>query len=166
MLADLLVPMLIVILLMTAAFRRAAMYDLFVKGAQDGLKTAIQILPNLAAMLCAISLMQSSGFMSAIASAFVPMAKLLDLPREVIPLAALRPVSGSAALAMLERILDQYGPDSRIGLIASTIMGSSETIFYTICIYMSAAGHRKTGYAVPCSLIGALAALWLSGKLF
>lgn len=142
------------------------MYDLFVQGAKEGIRTAIDILPNLAAMLCAIRLMQDSGLMSALCAACAPAAALLGLPAETLPLMMIRPVSGSAALAMLEQLLNQFGADSRIGLIASTIMGSSETIFYTVCVYMSAAGEKKTGYAVPCALLGALAAAWLAGRLF
>ena len=78
----------------------------------------------------------------------------------------LRPMSGSASLAMVERLLAEHGADSRIGLVACTVMGSSETIFYTVCVYMSALDRRSTGYAVPCSLLGALAGVWLAGMLF
>ncbi len=166
MLADFVLPALILVLLLCAAFKRVPMYDLFVKGAKEGIQTAVQILPNLAAMLCAISLMQASGLMSAIGQALSPLARLIGLPGEVVPLALLRPMSGSAALAMLERLLDQFGPDSRTGLVACTLMGSSETIFYTVCVYMSATSQKKTGYAIPCSLLGAFAGMWLSTKLF
>ena len=85
---------------------------------------------------------------------------------ELAPLVLLRPLSGSASLAMLENLLTQYGPDSRIGLIACVVMGSSETIFYVVCVYMSAAKDKRTGYAVPCALLGSLAGLLLAGKLF
>lgn len=166
MLSDLLIPGLIVVLLCAAAWKKLPMYDLFVAGAKEGLQTAIQVLPNLAAMLCAITLMQASGLMDALCALCAPLLKWLGLPAEVAPLVLIRPMSGSGALAMLETLLDQYGADSRIGLIACTVMGSSETIFYTVCVYMSAIGEKKTGYAIPCSLLGALAGTWLAGMLF
>lgn len=166
MLNELLIPLLIVVVLCAAAWRKLPMYDLFAQGAKNGLHTAVQVLPNLAAMLCAIALMQASGLMDALCILCAPALGWMGLPPEVAPLVLIRPMSGSGALAMLGELLEQYGADSRIGLIACTVMGSSETIFYTVCVYMSAIGQKKTGYAIPCSLIGALAGTWLAGRLF
>lgn len=166
MLSELILPVLIVALLLVCALKRLRMYDLFVDGAKEGMRVAVSVLPNLAAMLCAITLMQASGLMDALCALCEPVFSMLGLPAEVAPLVMLRPMSGSASLAMVERLMNQYGADSRIGLIACTVMGSSETIFYTICVYMSALKNRETGYAVPCSLIGALAGVWLAGMLF
>jgi len=162
----LLIPLMMIALLSAAEWKRLPVYDLFVSGARNGLKTAVQILPNLAAMLCAISLMQASGLLDAVCSVLSPLLRAIGLPPEVGPLVLIRPISGSGALSMLGTLLERYGADSRIGLIACTVMGSSETIFYTICVYMSAARRRDTGYAVPCSLLGALAGTWLAGMLF
>ena len=160
------IPFLIVIILLTALWKRLPVYDLFAAGAKNGLQTAVQVLPNLAAMLCAISMMQASGLMDALCGMCAPLMRLMGLPAEVAPLVLVRPLSGSGALAVLEDLLERYGADSRIGLIASTVMGSSETIFYTVCIYLSAIGEKKTGYAIPCSLIGMLAGTWTAGMLF
>lgn len=164
--SGMIVPMLMMALLLAGAWKRLPMYDLFVKGAQSGLRTAVQVLPNLTAMLCAISLMQTSGLLDALCSVCTPVFALLGLPPQTAPLVLLRPLSGSGALAMLETLLEEYGADSRIGLIASTVMGSSETIFYTVCVYMSASRDRRTGYAIPCALLGMLAGAWLAGILF
>ncbi len=166
MLSGLILPMLLLALLLGAAWRRLPMYDLFVTGAKEGMRVAASVLPNLAAMLCAISLMQASGLMDALCEVCAPLFAWLGLPKEVAPLVLLRPLSGSASLAMVERLMRQYGADSRIGLIACTVMGSSETIFYVVCVYMSAAKDKRTGYAVPCALLGSLAGLLLAGKLF
>jgi len=163
---ELFLPIIMILLLAVAACRKVPMYDLFVKGAREGLETAIQVLPNLTAMLCSISMMQSSGLMERFCALFSPVIRGLGLPAETAPLVFLRPLSGSASLAMLESILNTYGADSRTGLIASTIMGSSETIFYTVCVYMSAVSDKRTGYAVPCALTGALAAACTAGILF
>lgn len=164
--AEALTPLLLLITLAAGLWKRLPVYDLFVEGAKDGLKTAVQVLPNLAAMLCAISLMKASGLMDALCNLCAPVFALLGLPAEVAPLALIRPLSGSGALAMLETLLQQCGPDSRAGMIACTLMGSSETIFYVMCVYMSAARDRRTGWAAPCALLGALSAAWLAGKLF
>lgn len=160
------IPVMMLTLLGAAAWKRLNAYDLFVEGAKEGMGVAVSVLPNLAAMLCAITLMQASGLMDALCRLCAPALEWLGLPAEVAPLVMLRPMSGSASLAMVERLMAEYGADSRIGLIACTVMGSSETIFYTICVYMSALEKRKTGYAVPCSLLGALAGVWLAGRLF
>lgn len=166
MIADALIPVLMLLLMGAAAWKHMPLYDLFVQGAQEGLRTSVQVLPNLAAMLCAVSLMQSSGLMNALCKVCAPVLALLGLPAEVAPLAIIRPFSGSGALAALQELLETYGPDSRIGLIACTMMGSSETIFYTVSLYMSEAGERKTGYAIPCSLIGMLAGMAAAGMFF
>jgi len=164
--SGLIIPLLICVLLMAAALKKLPMYDLFVAGAGNGLRVAVQILPNLAAMLCAITLMQASGLMDALNAVLAPLLKYAGLPAELGPLVLIRPLSGSGALAMLGDLLERYGADSRTGMIACTVMGSSETIFYTVCVYLSAIGEKKTGYAVPCSLMGALAGVWLAGMLF
>lgn len=166
MLNELVLPTLMALLLAVAVCRHVPVYDLFVKGAKEGLATAIQVLPNLTAMLCAISLMRSSGLMEWFCTLFSPVIGWFGLPAETAPLVILRPLSGSASLAMLQSILEQYGADSRTGLIASTIMGSSETIFYTVSIYMSAVSDKRTGYAIPCALAGALTGTWTAGMLF
>ena len=163
--SDLVIPLLVFALLLCGAFRRLPMYDLFIRGARRGMGVAADVLPNLAAMMCAISLMRASGLMDALCGLCAPALGLIGLPAEVAPLVLLRPLSGSASLAMVERLMAEYGADSRVGLIACTVMGSSETIFYTVCVYMSGVEGRKTGYAVPCALIGALAATWLAGML-
>ncbi len=154
---------LLLLLVAAALLRRLPVYDLFVEGAGNGLKVAMGILPNLAAMLAAISLMEASGLMAWLCKGCTPLMNLLGLPAEIAPLVTLRPFSGSAALGVLERLLNQYGPDSRIGLTASVAMGSSETIFYTVCIYLSACRRRSTGYAIPCALAGMFAGLWVCG---
>ena len=163
---ELILPALMLMLLISAVIKHLPVYDLFVQGAKSGMRTAVDILPNLATMLCAISLLQASGLMEALSAWLAPATKLLRLPAETVPLVLLRPVSGSASLAMLENLFAQYGADSRTGLIASVIMGSSETIFYTVCVYMSAAGEKKTGYAIPCALAGMLAGTCVAGMLF
>lgn len=159
-------PGLIFVLLTACLIKRVPVYDRFVQGAKKGLSVAVGILPNLVAMLCAITLLTASGLTDTLTVWLAPVLAFLGVPKEVAPLALLRPLSGSASLAMLETILKEHGADSRIGLIASTLMGSSETIFYTVCIYLSAVRLKRGGYAIPCALMGMLAGLIAAAACF
>lgn len=166
MVLELLWPVLLLFLLTAAMLHRLPVYDLFVEGAKEGLSVTLTVLPNLAAMLAAVHLMDAVGLTAQLSSLCAPLLRFLGLPPELAPLAAVRPLSGSAALAVLENLLEIHGPDSRIGLTASVVMGSSETIFYTVCVYMSQIPDKRTGYAIPCSLAGMLAGLWVCGLFF
>ncbi|MDD3410693.1 MAG: nucleoside recognition domain-containing protein [Eubacteriales bacterium] len=161
-----LLPALLLPLLTAALFKRLPTYDLFVEGCKTGLRTAVHVLPNLLAMMVALSFMNASGLTEALCGLCAPLFTLLGLPPEVAPLAFLRPLSGSAALAAVEELMARHGPDSRVGLIACTIMGSSETIFYTICVYLGAIREKRSRYAVPCALIGTLCSMVAAGRLF
>ena len=140
--------------------RRVPVYDAFIEGAQEGLGTARRILPALIAMLCAIRAFSACGLMDALAGLLSPVFAPLGIPKETLPLMLMRPLSGSGALAMLREVFALYGPDSRIGLLASVMMGSSETVFYTCGVYLAAAGVKRSRYTVPCALLS-----WLAGSI-
>ena len=142
------------------AFRRVPLYDAFLKGAREGIETARYILPSLVAMLCAIRAFSACGLMERLCALLEPAAAWANLPKETLPLMLFKPLSGSASLAMLREILNEYGPDSRAGLAASVMMGSSETVFYTCGVYLAAAGVKKSRHIIPCALIA-----WLAGSL-
>ena len=141
------------------AARRTPLYDSFAEGAKEGLQTALGILPSLIAMLCAIRAFSASGLMDILGQALYPVLRIFGIPRETLPLMLLRPLSGSASLAALKDILRACGPDSRAGLVASVMMGSSETVFYTCGVYLAAAGVKKTRHVSPCALLA-----WLAGS--
>lgn len=162
----LLIPLLLFWLLAAAAWKRLPVYDLFLEGCKEGIQVALRVLPNLAAMLVALGMFRVSGCLEALTQLCAPVFSLLGLPPEIAPLAMMRPLSGSASLGMVEQLLTRYGPDSRVGLVACTVMGSSETIFYTVCVYLGAVRQKKSGYAIPCALLGAFAALLLAGTLY
>ncbi len=153
-------PGLILVIVGGGFVKGVPVYEAFVKGAKEGLKTAATILPYMIAMLSAIILMQRSGFLSALTQLMTPVFSLLGIPQSVAPLMLLRPFSGSASLAMLQHILETQGADSRAGLIACTLMGSTETIFYTCGLYLGAAGVKKSKHAIPAAL-----AAWLVGSV-
>ncbi len=158
-------PLFALLCLGIGAWKRAAVYDAFLEGAREGLATAWRILPALIAMLCAIRGFAACGLMDRLCGLCAPLLGWAGIPREALPLMLLRPLSGSASLAMLRDILQSCGPDSRAGLVASVMMGSSETVFYTCGVYLAAAGVRKTRHIIPCALaawlVGSLAAGWL-----
>lgn len=147
------------------AWKRAPVYDLFTGGARDGLQTAVQILPSLIAMLGAIRALEASGLTGALCDFLAPYTEKIGLPSGLLPLMFLRPVSGSAALAALEEVMTAYGPDSREALLGGVMMGSSETVFYTVAVYLSAAGVKDTRHILPCAL-AACAAGYAGALLF
>lgn len=162
---SLLLPGFVLLCVLAGALRRVPVYDAFLSGAREGLKTARDILPPLIAMLCAVRLLSACGLTERLCDACAPLFSLLGIPRETLPLFLLRPLSGSASLAVLKTILADYGPDSPVGLTASVMMGSSETVFYTCAVYLGAAGVKKSRHTIPCALIawlagGVAAAMW------
>ena len=160
-----LLPIFLLLCLLMGAWRRVPIYDAFLEGAKKGLDTAKNILPPLIAMLCAIRAFSACGLLDSICDWCAPLLSRLGIPGETIPLMLLRPLSGSASLAMLREILEVYGPDSRIGLVASVMMGSSETVFYTCGVYLGAAGIKKSRHIIPAALIawflGSITAAWV-----
>ena len=139
---------------------RVPVYDAFLEGAKEGIGTARRILPSLIAMLCVIRAFSACGLMEQLCALLEPAAAWAGIPKETLPLMLFKPLSGSASLAMLREILNECGPDSRAGLVASVMMGSSETVFYTCGVYLAAAGVKKSRHTIPCAL-----AAWLAGSI-
>ena len=152
--------MFLLVCLGCGAVRRVPVYDAFLEGAREGLETARYILPALTAMLCAIRGFSACGLMEALCAFLEPAASWAGIPKETLPLMLFKPLSGSASLAMLREVLNDCGPDSRAGLVASVMMGSSETVFYTCGVYLAAAGVKKSRHIVPCALLA-----WLAGSV-
>ncbi len=138
-------------------------YDAFLTGAKRGLDAAWRILPALCAMTLMIALMNASGLSRLLARVLTPLTGLLGLPEEVAPLLVLRPLSGSGSLTALQAIFEQCGVDSRAGRAASVLMGSSETIFYTLTVYLGATDVRRLPWVVPVSVVSYLAGAWVCG---
>ncbi len=158
--SDYLVPALVVGAVLFGLVRRVPVYDAFVRGAKRGLSSAKAILPFLVAMLPALALLSASGALEFLMRVFSPVLTWVGIPEQTLPLMLLRPLSGSAALAMLERTLATVGADSYAGRAASAMLGSSETIFYTVALYLGAAGVKRSRHAIPAAL-----AAWLAGSI-
>ncbi|MDR1600168.1 MAG: spore maturation protein [Oscillospiraceae bacterium] len=161
---DLVLPLFILGVVVYGLIRRVGVYDAFLEGATQGLRSAVNVLPCLVGMLSFIALLVRSGALGAFAGWCAPALRLLGIPEGALPVLMVRPFSGSAALAMLEETFRRYGPDSVEGRAASVMMGSSETIFYTLPLYFAAAKVRRSRYAIPAALIawlvGGVAAAW------
>lgn len=143
-------------------YRRVSVFDCFVEGAKDGLSTTVKILPSLIGLLVAIGMLKASGALDFFLVLVSPISRLLRIPSEVMPLALMRPVSGSGSLAIVSDLLNRYGADSFIGRVASVMMGSTETTFYTIAVYFGSIGVRRTRHTVAASLVSDFCGMVLS----
>lgn len=140
-------------------------YGAFLRGADRGMKSAMQLLPSLCAMLLMLAMVNASGMTEMLARVSSPLMKLMHIPEEATPLLWLRPLTGSGSLAALEEIFERCGPDSRAGRIASVLMGSSETIFYTMAVYLGAAGVKRLPSVLWVSLTSYVFSVLLTGWL-
>ncbi len=153
------IPVIVVFIPLYAAFRQVPVYESFVDGAKEGFDTAIKIMPHLVGMMVAISVFRASGAMDLLISWMNPFLESIGVPSEVLPLAFLRPITGAGSLAFTADLIQQFGPDSMVGRIASTIQGSTDTTLYVITVYFGAIGIRKAGYALKVGLISDAVAL-------
>lgn len=147
----------ILIICLTGLIKKVPIFDTFLSGGKDGLKAAVSILPSLIGLTTAVSMLMASGALDMLVAFFSPAVKVIGIPPETLPLALMRPVSGSGALAVFKSIIDANGPDSHVGLVASTMMGSTETTFYTIAVYFGSLKIAKLRHTVPSALSADLA---------
>lgn len=150
------IPTVILIIISYGIIEKKKVFDIFLKGAKDGIEIVIKMFPTLLGLFIAIGALRSSGILDLIIGFISPVLNFLKIPSEIMPLAMLRPISGSASMAVATDIMQRYGVDSIIGLIASTIMGSTETTLYTIAIYTSAVGVKKIRFVLVAALIADL----------
>jgi len=147
------VPVVIIIIVIYGIADKKKVYDIFVEGATEGMSIVIKIFPTLLGIFLAVGVLRSSGLLEIITRTVSVFTNKVGFPSEVMPLAMLRPISGSASLAVATDIMKTYGVDSKIGLITSTIMGSTETTFYTIAIYTGSIGVKKIRFVLVAALI-------------
>lgn len=163
-------PVLFLVIIGYGLIKKVNVFDAFLDGAADGLKTAVKILPALVGLIAAITMLRVSGAMDFITRLLSPVTNLLGVPAEVMPLALLRPVSGSGALAVVSDLLRAHGPDSLVGRITSVMMGSTETTFYTLAVYYGAVGIKDVRFTVKAALLadltGMLASVWVCRLFF
>jgi spore maturation protein SpmA len=155
------IPGLMVALLGFGAFKRVAVYECFVEGAKDGFQVALRIIPYLVAILTAVAMFRASGAMDAVVGPLGAVTGLIGLPAEALPMALLRPLSGSGAYGVLASIIQDpaHGPDSLVGYLVSTFQGSTETTFYVLAVYFGAVGIRRIRHALFAALLADVAGI-------
>jgi spore maturation protein B len=164
------IPLIMFAFLGWGAIKKVKVYEVFVEGAKDGFNTAVRIIPYLVAMLCAIGIFRASGAMELLTTVLAPATNLIGMPSETLPMALMRPLSGSGSLGIMTELMKVHGADSFIGILASTMYGSSETTFYVLAVYFGCVQVKNTRHAVPAGLIadlfGMLGAVFICRILF
>ncbi|QQY79879.1 spore maturation protein B [Keratinibaculum paraultunense] len=156
------VPAIIIIIIVHGYIKGVDIYSAFIEGAKEGLKTSISIMPYLIAIFVAVGIFRGSTVLDIFTHLLSPITNLLGLPKEILPLTLIRPISGSGALGVVKDIIANYGPDSFIGNLASIMMGSSETIFYTITLYFGSVGIEDYSYTLKAALISYIISIFLT----
>lgn len=153
------IPVVIAAVSLYAICKKVPVYSVFTEGAKEGFSTAIMIIPYLVAMLCAIGMLRASGALDWFCNLIAPIANLIDLPSEVLPMGIMRSFSGGGAEGMMAELLKTYGTQSQIGRIASVALGSTETTFYIVAVYYGAIGVTNARQSIAAGLLGDLASL-------
>lgn len=140
-------------------------YECFVEGAKDGISICIRIFPYLLAMLIAVGVFRASGVLGYLTRLIAPIVNIIGLPSEIVPLVFIKPLSGSGAMGVFTDILKQFGADSAIGITASIIMGTTETIFYTLTVYYGAVGIKKIRHTLWAAILADITAIIMAVTL-
>ena len=167
--ADYIVPLLLTLISLAALRKKENAYDILLDGAADGLKLLLTLTPALILLLTGVNMLRASGAVEILSSFLSPVFSFFGIPPETAMLVLIRPISGSAALAVGADLMAQYGVDSTIGRTAAIMLGSTETTFYTISVYFGAAGIKKTRYTLIAALLADLTGFVmasLTAKLF
>lgn len=161
------IPLLIFYVVADGLWKKQNLYGAFVSGAKEGIVTVVQILPTFVGLMTAAGVLRASGFLDFLAGLLEKPLKAVGFPSEVLPLALVRMFSNSAATGLLLDIFKSFGPDSYEGILSALLVGSTETIFYTMSVYFMAAKIKKIRYTLKGALIataaGMLACMWLAG---
>ncbi|HEY4611634.1 MAG TPA: spore maturation protein [Bacteroidota bacterium] len=164
------IPFILFVFLGWGIVKKVKVYEVFVEGAKDGFNTAVRIIPYLVAMLIAIGVFRASGAMDVLSAMLAPVTNLIGMPSEALPMAFMRPLSGSGSLGIMTELMKVHGADSFIGILASTMYGSTETTFYVLALYFGSVSIKNTRHALPAGLIadamGMLAAVFICRMLF
>lgn len=153
-----------------AALKQHDVFDLFVTGAKQGFDTSVRIIPYLVAMMVAVGMLRASGFFDLLGRWLAPLLQGIGMPAELLPLALIRPFSGSASTGIMAELIHEHGGNSFVAKTAATMMGSTETTFYVIAVYFGAIGIRKSRHAIAAGLLadcaGIIASVLICRALF
>ncbi|PMC39467.1 spore maturation protein [Bacillus sp. UMB0899] len=164
------IPVIIGFILIYGTVKKVPTYEAFVEGGKEGITISFSIIPYLVGMLVAVSVFRASGALEFLMNFMKPALEVLNIPAEIVPLAFIRPISGTAALGLTSDIISTYGPDSFIGMLAATMQGSTDTTLYVLTVYFGAVGIRKMGDALKvgllADLVGIIAAIVIVTIMF
>ena len=164
------IPFMIVGIISFGISKKIKVYESFIEGAKGGFTTAIRIIPSFVAMLVALGVFRASGAMDLFTKAFSPILEVFHIPREVVPMIFMRPLSGSGAQGIMSELGTTYGPDSLVARMSAVMMGSSETTLYILAVYFGSVSIKKQRHALWAGLIadavGALSAIYISRIFF
>jgi len=164
------IPFLLLFIPIVGLIRKVKVYENFVEGAKEGFQVATRIIPFLVAILVAIGMFRASGAMDIFVALISPITNLIGMPAEVLPVALMRPLSGSGSMGLVTELMKTHGPDSFIGRLAATMYGSTETTFYVLAVYFGSVSISKTRHALPSGLmadfVGLLSAVLICRLVF
>ena len=151
-LSNLAMPLIILIIVIYGVVEKKQVFDNFIEGAKNGIKIVINIFPTLIGLFFAVGALRNSGVLNIVIKILEPLLNIVNFPTEIMPLALLRPISGSSSIAVATDIMKNFGVDSQIGIIAAVIMGATETTLYTIAVYSSSVKIKKTRFVLIAAL--------------
>jgi len=164
------IPLIIFLFIGYGYLKKIKVYEVFVEGAKEGFNVGVKIIPYLVAMLVAIAMFRESGAIEMLKFIMAPITDLIGMDSELLPMALMRPLSGSGSLGVMTELMNTHGVDSLIGFTASTMFGSTETTFYVVAVYFGAVGIRRTRYAITAGLLadtaGLIAAVLICNAIF
>ena len=160
------IPALVVFIVIYGAIKKVKIYEAFVEGAKEGFNVGVRIIPY----LVAIGIFRAGGAMEILSSFLSPITRFIGMPPEALPMAIMRPLSGSGSMGIISDIFKTHGPDSLLGRMVSVMMGSGETTFYVLAVYFGSVGISKSRQAVPAGIVadivGILMSVWLTNLMF
>ena len=159
---NLLVPIIVIIIIIYGLYKKVDIFDTFIEGVKEGIEVTIKLFPTIFTMIIAISMLTNSNIILDISNIIRPIFNKIGFPVETLPLAILKPISGSSSLVILNDILARYGPDSFIGRVASVMQGSTDTTIYIIGLYFASVGIKKIRYSLLVGLLADLISIILS----
>ncbi len=160
--ANIILPLIVLLIVVYGIYKKVDVFDVFIDGVKEGLTITLQIFPTILAMIVSINIFLKSNILQDITLYLNPIFNFLNFPSEILPLAILRPVSGSSSLIILNNILSTYGVDSYIGRVASVIQGSTDTTIYILGLYFGSVGIKKIRYSLLVGLLSDLSCIIIS----
>jgi spore maturation protein B len=168
--SNIILPLIVLIIIFYGVKKKTNVYDTFTMGAKESFDMILRLFPTMLGMILGVNIFVKSGILNFILDIFNPLLNIIKIPIEIIPLSILRPISGSSGTALLQTIIEKYGPDNIISKMSSVIQGSTDTTLYIISLYFGSIGIKKTKYALKAGLIadiiGIISAIIITKLMF